>query len=950
MKKIYFLVLMLFINNLYAEGTYELNNKSSTNANIYLESPPAGINTGVVEAGLKRITLINVDILNEDEKIDFYTSGYKANTDVAIWCESNLPNSFENDHYYAQKRYNVSQGGIGYIGSWNDVVNVQNINTRPRSPITFDPKVDGCGIGTYYIRFYGTGNSQANDAIAYFDVRVKSETIIRENKTNLRGSRKRYCEYVNYDDPICYNETINQSLKSGRVWSYHYSLIMNGFEKQMYSKYYIVAGKNVLDYYYGHLWEVKNQGLQPYGFHVTANSLGSFPQKYNNKSVSISNNPIMIPEYPIYLNPPEKKIIVPSSPPAVNNINFDANCSSSNTPQGGSFSFNATSEWNYAFYIDENKDGLFLESEAIIRGRTVDGNNLISWDGKFENGEIVPKDVNLLLNLNIADGEIHFPYYDVENTYSVNGPIINLYNQNITDRSKMYFWDDTDIGGDASNYLGSLIPHQWGGTNLGNDAIVDTWKNALNNTYNLNFEYGSSCKALGNLNVTLFNDVNHDSLKNDNEFYNNLDYSNISLINLDNQTCEVINFDANGKISKDLDFGNYKVVLGDDGNGNCSTSALNKINNIITTDGFYDIEIKSINSNIFFGVFKGKTISGLIVNDNGLMPHNGIKENDEYGISNLNVFAKDNISSLIIETTKTENGKFKLWIPINFNDINIYYNQSNDYISVNSNSGSVVAYEITNDNIKFLMNQNNITEITGLVFSDVLYSYFEESNLYYAKDGSSFLISNKITSNTETNNLFNINNKNLNWTIVFYDDLNCNNVIDINENIIYENITNLNMIKNESRCIISKIFIPLGTEEGTEISYDLCLNIGFTNSSKFQDICLVNKLRVISNNANIQIIKTTDKYVAKPGENISYTIELINNGLENAQNVVVYDATPPYTSFISADCENKINSNILSCVYNTNLNNGEGDIQWDLNGHLAPNESYKLFYNVKINE
>lgn len=950
MKKIYFLILLFFVHSVYAEGTYELNNKSSSNANIYLESPPAGSNTGVTEAGLKRITIINVDILNEDEKIDFYTSGYTATTDVAIWCESNLPNDFANDHLSATKTYNISQNGTGYIGSWSDVVNVQSVNTRPRSPRTFDPQTEGCGIGTYYLRFYGTGNSQANDAIAYFDVRVKSETSVRVNKTNLRRNTRRYCQSVNYDDPICYDETITQNLKSGRVWSYHYSLIMNGFDKQMYSKYYIVAGKSVLDYYYAHLWEVQNQGMQPYGFHVTANSLGTFPQIYNNKSVSISNNPIMIPEYPIYLNPPEKQIVVPNIPPAVTNIKFDANCDSTNTPQGGNFSFNATSEWNYAFYIDENKDGQFLESEALIRGRTVDGNNLISWDGKFENGEIVPKDIKLILNLNIADGEIHFPYYDVENTYSVNGPIINLYNTTITDRSKMYFWDDSDIGGDASNYLGSLTPHQWGGTNLGNDAIVDTWKNALNNTYDLNFEYGTSCKALGNLKVELFNDLNHNSLKDENEGYNNLDYSNISLINLDTQTCELVNFDENGEISKDLDFGNYRVILGDDGNGNCSNSLLQKENNIITTNGYYDIEIKSINAVNFFGVFKGKTISGLIINDNGLIPHNGIKENDEYGISNLNVFAKDNVSSTIIDSTKTSNGIFKLWVPINFNDINIYYNQQSDYISVNSNAGNIVYYNLSNDNIKFLMNQNNENEISGLVFSDVLISSFEESNLYYAKDGSSFLISNKITSNTSTNNLFIINNKNLDWNIVYYDDLNCNNLIDSNENIIYENSTNLNMVKDDSRCIISKIFIPLGIEEGVEISYDLCLNIGFVNTSKNQYLCLVNKLRVISNNANIKILKTSDKSVAKPGENISYTIELINNGLENAENVVVYDATPPYTKFISASCENKNGSNILNCLYNTNLNNGEGDIQWDLNGYLAPNESYKLFYNVKINE
>jgi uncharacterized repeat protein (TIGR01451 family) len=954
-----FLILLSALS--YSEGTYELNNKSSSNPNIYIESSPPGNNTGATDAGLKRITIFYVDILNENEKIDIYTSANDQNVDIAIWCEGNGPtNDYANDHTYAQKTYNVGNGN-GFIDSWSDVVNAQSLSTRNITPIIFNPQTEGCGNGTYAIRFYGNGSSQTADAVEFMDLRVRSEMSTSIPDPNLSNSWRRWCERNNYIYSWCTITSIDEELKLGRVWSYHYSLITEGFSTSIYSTYYVVAGQPVLDYYSGYLWKVVNGGMQPYGFHVYANALGAYPQINHNKSVPNSVSPIMVPEYPIYLNYPEKSVVDPDVLPTITNLSFEANCNN-DSPIGGEFSFNATDEWNYAFYIDENGDGEFFEDEAVIRGKTVNGLNLISWDGKFENGQVVPPEIELVLSLNIAAGEIHFPYYDVENRYVFDGPAITLQNAPETDRSKRYFWDDSDIGGDSSNYKGSLDKHTWG-SDIGNEAIVDTWKNAINNTYEMQFIYGQSCLAEGYIRAEVYTDINHNGQLDNGDSIGSILSGDLSLYNIDEGTCEVVTTDNNGYLNKMVGYGNYKLIMNEPG-GICRVSPEIEPGHIPTTEMEYEFYVSGITQTKFFGLFRGVTAEGEILNDNGQaggagaptpgIANNANRETYETGFSNVVVSAENTFTQTVIDETVTNgDGYFKLWIPFNEPQVTITYNQPTGYISVNSHPGnsSSINYDYDKIDINFGSLQQNVQYI---VFSDVKKMDWSQGEIRYGQRGSNVLLTNYLNTFSYTVNKYTIQNRsndNPEWSIVLMNDDECNDVVENWNEVIVPAIGNTthdwNNI-NES-CIFSKIFIPATAAEGEEFSYDLCVEVTYHNTVVTEESCLTNKVTAISSSANIQIIKTADKTSAKPGEEITYTIELVNNGLDLAENIKVFDATPPYTKFVEASCASTANSNVSGCVYITSMTNLEGQIEWDLTGHLLPSESYTLFYKVKIN-
>lgn len=943
--------------NSHSEGTYELNNKDASNPNVYIESMPAGNSVGAIEAGLRRITIFNVDILNSNEKIDIYTSAYQGTTDVAVWCENNAPTTdFSNDHQYAKKTYNISQNGAGHISSWSDVVSSQSLSTRNKTPLTFDPNTEGCGNGVYSIRIYGTGNASTNDAVQFVEIRVRKDESTIERRTDLTGFWAWYCPRINYANNACVTTIIDQELKKGRVWSYHYSLILGSFDREMYSKYYVVAGQQILDYYSGYLWKVINRGMQPHGFHVIANSLGAYPQAYHNKSVPNAANPIMIPEYPIYLNPPEKNVLDPMLSPEITNMQFTANCNNLD-PQGGTFSFNATDEWNYAFYIDADGDGEFLEKEAIIRGKTVNGQNLITWDGRFENGQEVPSDRSLILNLNLAAGEIHFPYYDVENRYSKTGPTIKLHNMAETNRSKSYFWDDSDIGGDSSSYLGSLTPHKWE-NDIGNEAIVDTWKNAVNTTYDLEFVYGQACLSQTKIKGQVFEDDNHNGRINSNENIGSLNVK-LDIYNNDNNICETVSLDSSGYFEKLVDYGNYTLTL-NASNSACSKTITSPSGYIPTTNLQYDFNLSGIANVKLFGLFNGKTIEGEVLVDNGQgggssgmttgIANNANREQYESGLYGAVVFAYNGANLIDKDYTDTD-GYFKLWIPSTVPSVIIKYNQPYGYISVNSHTGNSGSVSYTYDEINVNVAQN----ISGLVFSDVKVAELDGGPSVYGKNGSSVFLVNELKTFSYTVNKYTIENKsttNKPWSVILYHDDECNGTIESWNEIIQEGIGNTTHDFNNinKSCILSKVFIPLSSKEGEEFSYDLCAEVIYHNTLVVEKLCSRNKVGVIKASANIKLIKTADKETAKPGEEITYTIVIQNLGLKEALNLKIFDATPPYTSFVEASCQSPVGSNISNCVYITNMNNLEGDIEWNLTGSLEPSEEYIVYYKVKIND
>lgn len=427
--------------NSFAEGTYELKDKNAANPDIYVEHPSL---TGTPQRNstLRRLTVLWVDILNADEVIDIYTSRYEGTTDIQIWGA--------NDTTVSVFTYNVLNGGDGYVANFTEIVNAQNISTRPRAPVTFVPAQ---GLGSYKIVLYGLTTGNDANGIRYFDIAVR----------NTKGTATQ----------------IDDIIRRGRLWSKHLALSSLAFTNRMWSELYMVDGEDMGSYYEGYLWKGDMNGIAPYGFHMFTNRVGST----NLPNQSVAGGGVMVPQYQMYFNYPEKSIINPILP-TVSNLVFRNNCPGS----GGYFEFTTNGDWTFEIVIDENNDGIYNRgTERTITGPATVGFNSIYWDGKLRSGADAPPNFTATTILRTKSSEIHFPFFDVENQPGATGPIFNLVPFD-NETSERYYWNDLPVGGTDNSALGSLSYHVWNNA-MGNNNLIDTWKVAFEDVAEYTLSY-----------------------------------------------------------------------------------------------------------------------------------------------------------------------------------------------------------------------------------------------------------------------------------------------------------------------------------------------------------------------------------------------------------------------------------------------------------------------------
>ncbi len=129
-----------------------------------------------------------------------------------------------------------------------------------------------------------------------------------------------------------------------------------------------------------------------------------------------------VPEYKIYLSPPEiahYSLIAPSVTGAV----FSAGSQDCSFVVPGSvtgeFSFDSNVEGTYHVVCDLNQDGTFditSDEDLHILGAATPGNNIVTWEGLDNNGDLIPSgDYQCRVLLSV--GEFHYTAWDVETSY-----------------------------------------------------------------------------------------------------------------------------------------------------------------------------------------------------------------------------------------------------------------------------------------------------------------------------------------------------------------------------------------------------------------------------------------------------------------------------------------------------------------------------------------------------
>ena len=302
--------------------------------------------------------------------------------------------------------------------------------------------------------------------------------------------------------------------RRGRLYTKLFSGNMSDASGQFSSVFYVLTED-------GFRYSVDPNTMQPYGFHFFANNKGirnpdGSPAYRSGPASDMANvqHPLATDDatnktHKLFVNPPDSGM--PSSAVGAFPTNFTsagnwsyslvstwlyttpqtptaggfqffglegtANAMGS-SPMGGFFQFTAGQTGNYSIAIDVNGDGVFGNAnDRTLSGSVLVGTNRIYWDGRDGNGVAIPAS-NATLGLNtsllLGNGEVHFPYIDVEN--NVTGMTVIRLNGGGSPDSRI-FWNDTALGGAAALGGATSSPsgtHTWS-AGFGNNNLIDTW-------------------------------------------------------------------------------------------------------------------------------------------------------------------------------------------------------------------------------------------------------------------------------------------------------------------------------------------------------------------------------------------------------------------------------------------------------------------------------------------
>jgi uncharacterized repeat protein (TIGR01451 family) len=154
----------------------------------------------------------------------------------------------------------------------------------------------------------------------------------------------------------------------------------------------------------------------------------------------------------------------------------------------------------------------------------------------------------------------------------------------------------------------------------------------------------------------------------------------------------------------------------------------------------------------------------------------------------------------------------------------------------------------------------------------------------------------------------------------------------------------------EQLCVIAKELAPLGAAVGSRAVATLTASFTYDNAAPaLGDSHALDDVTTITFANGLVIAKSVDRAAAQPGGFLVYTITYTNPGTVPLSNIVIRDATPPWTVFDTAGCAT-LGSGITGCSLSQQPSaGGTGSVAWTLAGALAPGGTGSVSFRVKVN-
>jgi uncharacterized repeat protein (TIGR01451 family) len=357
-----------------------------------------------------------------------------------------------------------------------------------------------------------------------------------------------------------------------------------------------------------------------------------------------------------------------------------------------------------------------------------------------------------------------------------------------------------------------------------------------------------------------------------------------------------------------------------------------------------------------FGLWHGSRVDGVVFRDDGAgsgVANDGVRTAGESGVSGRRVrLTSGACSGGACDSTLTDGaGAFTLWLPFAATgSVGVQATNSAGWLSTGASAGTTGgSYARASDLLTFTAAAG--VAYSGVAFGDVPPNLWAAPGAQGIPGGTAAVYRHTYTAASTGTVSFTSSQVPVppvsGWGLTLWRDLNCNGVLDAGEPPLPASLA---LSTGQSVCVIAKHQAPLGAAAGARETATLTASFSYANASPaLAASTALADVTTITFANGLVIAKSVDRATAAPGSYLVYTITYSNPGTVPINNIVIRDATPPWTVFDSASCAGA-GSGITGCTLTQQPAAGAtGTVSWTLAGSLTPGGSGSVSFRVRVN-
>jgi len=355
-----------------------------------------------------------------------------------------------------------------------------------------------------------------------------------------------------------------------------------------------------------------------------------------------------------------------------------------------------------------------------------------------------------------------------------------------------------------------------------------------------------------------------------------------------------------------------------------------------------------------FGLWHGSRVDGIVFRDDGALgsvANDGVRQPGEGLLSARRVRLSSALcAGGVCDSALTDgSGAFALWLPhAAAGPVGVQATNANNWLSTGASPGTTGGtYDRAADLLSFTAASGVM--YTGSQFGDVPPNLWAAPSALGVPGGTAAFHRHTFTAASRGVVSFAAVTTPTpavpGWGLTLWRDLDCDGALEAGEPLLAGSVT---LEAGQSVCVIARHQAPLGAAAGSLETATLTASFAYDNASPALGAnSSLDDVTTLTFANGLVIAKSVDQPLTSPGGYLVYTITYANPGTVPLANIVIRDATPPWTTFDSASCA-AAGGGITGCTLTQPAAGGTGTVQWALAGALAPGSSGTVTFRVRV--